>query len=224
MSTPRRGTPSQLNLVFGLCLCNRLPPHVARRIGAATQTTHSMGRTGMALIRPIVADRATIGGRRLAGAKGSMLEGGGLVPMIANWPGTTPAGRISQDPMDSTDLLPTFAELAGAPLPAKTIIDGPSFATQLRGGKGQAREWAFIQLARMWYVRDAGWKLNQKGELFDMSDAPFTEKLVAADTKDPAAVAARRRLQAALDKLNPAGGILDDGDGTGRHANRNARK
>jgi len=24
----------------------------------------------------------------------------------------------------------------------------------------------------------------------------------------------------ALDTLNPAGGILDDGDGTGRHANR----
>ena len=72
----------------------------------------------------------------------------------------------------------------------------------------------------MWYVRDAGWKLNQAGELFDMSDAPFTEKLIAADTKDPAAIAARIRLQAPLDQLNPAGGILDEGDGTGRHANK----
>ena len=76
----------------------------------------------------------------------------------------------------------------------------------------------------MWYVREDGWKLNQAGELYDMSDAPFSEKLVAADTKDPAAIAARKRLQAVLDKLNPAGGILDQGDGTGRHANKVKKK
>ena len=121
--------------------------------------------------------------------------------------------------MDS-DFLPTFAEIAGAKLPEKTIIDGKSFVPQIRGEKGQPREWAFVQLARMWYVRDAGWKLNQAGELFDLSDAPFTEKLTPRDSKDAAAVAARVRLQAALDRLNPAGGILDDGDGTGRHANK----
>ena len=57
-----------------------------------------------------------------------------------------------------------------------------------------------------------------------MSDAPFAEKLVAADTKDAAALAARKRLQAALDQLNPAGGVLDDGDGTGRHANKQQKK
>ena len=65
---------------------------------------------------------------------------------------------------------------------------------------------------------------TQAGELFDMSDAPFAEKLVATDTKDPAAIAARKRLQAALDQLNPAGGIVDDGDGTGRHAAKQAGK
>jgi arylsulfatase A len=166
------------------------------------------------------AGRATIGGRPLAGAKGSMLEGGALVPMVVNWPGTTPAGQVSRNLIDSTDFLPTFAEMAGAALPAKTIIDGRSFLAQLRGQPGKPRDWIFIELARMWYVREAGWKMNQAGELFDMSDAPFTEKLVAAGTKDAAAIAARKRLQAALDTLNPGGGILDDGDGTGRHANR----
>ena len=99
-------------------------------------------------------------------------------------------------------------------------IDGQSFAPQLLGQPGQPRDWAFVQLARMWYVRNAGWKLNEKGELYDMSDAPFGEKLVPSDTTDATAVAARRVLQAALDKLNPAGGIIDDGDGTGRHANK----
>lgn len=166
------------------------------------------------------ADHSTIGGRRLTGEKGSMLEGGAHVPLIVNWPGVTPAGKISADLIDSTDFLPTFAELAGAKLPEKTIFDGRSLVPQLRGEKGQPRNWIFIELARMWYVREASWKLNQKGELFDMSQSPFEEKLVAADKQDAMATAARKRLQAALDKLNPAGGILDNGDGTGRHANK----
>jgi arylsulfatase A len=165
-------------------------------------------------------DRATIGGRRLSGEKGSMLEGGGLVPMIVSWPGRVPAGKASADLTDSTDFLPTFAEVAGAPLPANTVIDGRSLVPQWKGDPGAARQWVFNQLAKMWYAREADWKLNQAGELFDMRDAPFTEKLVAADTTDPQAVEARKRLRAVLDQLNPQGGILDQGDGTGRASNR----
>lgn len=168
------------------------------------------------------ADRSTIGGRRLSGQKGSMLEGGALVPLIASWPGTAPAGKVSADLVDSTDFVPTFAELAGAPLPANRVIDGRSMAPQLRGQRGKPREWVFLQLARQWYVRDARWKLNQAGQLFDMKDAPFTEP--AVENGGAAAVAARKKLQAVLEQLNPAGGILDQGDGTGRHANRKQRK
>ena len=166
----------------------------------------------------------TVGGRVINGNKGSMMEGGSLVPMIANWPGTTPSGKVSSDLIDFSDFYPTFASLAGAEIPKGVTIDGRSFAPQLLGQPGQSRDWAFVQLARMWYVRNAGWKLNEKGELYDLSDAPFVETLVPADTTDPVAVAARKELQAALDKLNPGGGILDDGDGTGRHANKAKKK
>jgi hypothetical protein len=38
------------------------------------------------------------------------------------------------------------------------------------------------------------------------------------------AVAERAKLKAALDQLNPAGGILDDGDGTGRHGGKSEKK
>jgi arylsulfatase A len=108
--------------------------------------------------------------------------------------------------VDFSDLLPTFVEVAGAKLPQSVTIDGHSFASQLRGEKGNPREWIFVQLGRNWYVRDDGWKLDQAGELFDMKDAPFVEQLVPADLKDPAALAARTRLQAVLDQLNSAGG------------------
>ena len=170
------------------------------------------------------ADKGTIGGRQLAGSKGTMIEGGAHVPLIANWPGVTPVGKVSHDMVDSTDFVPTFAELAGAKLTTTNVIDGHSLVPQLRGETGKPRDWIFIELAAMWYVRDAGWKLNEKGELFDMSDAPFTEKLVAATAETDANKAARARLTAALAKLNPAGGILDDGDGTGRHANKDKKK
>ncbi len=170
------------------------------------------------------AKRATIGGQALSGSKGSMQEGGSLVPLIVNWPGTTPAGVVSQDLVEATDFVPTFAALAGAQLPEKTVIDGHSFLSQIKGEKGTPRDWMFNQLAGMWYVREANWKLNQAGELFDMSDAPFTEKPVPLETSDPAAKAARSRLQAVLAKLDPSSGIVDDGNGTGRHANRKKDK
>jgi arylsulfatase A len=153
-----------------------------------------------------------------------MLEGGSLEPLIVNWPGVTPAGKVSHDMIDSSDFVPTFAELAGTTLPQDTIVDGHSFNAQIHGKKGQPRDWVYLQLAGQWYTREAGWKLNQDGELFDMSNSPFEEKLIAADTMDPAAIAARKRLQTALDQLNPAGGILDQGDGTGRHANKKKKK
>lgn len=170
------------------------------------------------------ADVSTVRGRRLSGEKGSMLEGGANVPLIVNWPGRTPAGRVSSELIDSSDFLPTFAELAGARAPQNTIIDGRNALPQFTGQKSRGRDWIFIQLARQWYAREAGWKLNQAGELFDMSEAPFEEPAVAIDRQGPSAKAARSRLQAALDKLNPSGGVLDQGDGTGRHANRARRE
>jgi hypothetical protein len=71
-----------------------------------------------------------------------------------------------------------------------------------------------------------GWKLNESSNLFDMRNAPYAEPLVAADTKDDAAIAARKKLQGVLDQLNPAGGIVDQGHGkhAGKKNKRQARK
>jgi arylsulfatase A len=182
------------------------------------------GDNGSALAR---SDRATIGGRRLIGQKGTLLEGGSLEPLIVYWPGITPKAKVSHDLISSADFLPTFAEMAGAELPKNQVIDGQSFNAQLHGQTGHPRSSIFIQLAAKWYVRSSDWKLNQSGELFDMRKAPFEEIPVAADTKNSAAVEARKLLQTELDRLNPAGGFKDNGDGTGRHAKakkKNKRK
>ncbi|MBM4046703.1 MAG: DUF229 domain-containing protein, partial [Planctomycetes bacterium] len=118
------------------------------------------------------ADRAIVGGRKINGQKGTMLEGGARVPLIASWKGTMPEGRVLNDLVDFSDFFATFAELAGAKLPEGVTLDSHSFAPQVRGEKGRPRDWVFVQLGSKWYVRDQGWKLTHEGELFDMSDAP----------------------------------------------------
>jgi arylsulfatase A len=166
---------------------------------------------------------STVRGRGISGHKGDLLEGGSLVPMIANWPGAVPAGRTSASLLDFSDFLPTVAEFAGAPLPAGVMIDGQSFAPELRGQTGKPRDWIFVELGKHWYAREAKWKLNDQGELFDMSGAPFEERLARADAAGEA-LAARQRLQAVLDRLNPAAGKVDDGDGSGRHAKKKKKR
>jgi len=166
------------------------------------------------------ARKATIGGRPLSGKKGDMLEGGGLVPLIASWPGVIAPEQVSHQLIDASDLLPTFAEVAGAPLPTTNTLDGRSFLPQLKGRPGDPREWVFCELGNKWYVRDARWKFNREGQLFDMRGAPFEEILVPDVAQSPEAKAARDRLQAVLARLDPASGILDNGDGSGRHARK----
>jgi arylsulfatase A len=161
------------------------------------------------------APRSTIGGRALCGAKGMLLEGGSRVPLVASWPGHIPAGTVCNDLVGLVDFLPTLAEVAGAEVPGGQPIDGQSFAPQLLGRRGTPRGWVFVMLGRHWYVRDAGWKLTDTGELFDMRDAPFAEHAATAGAE---AEAARRRLGAVLATLDPGSGKL--GDETGKHAKK----
>ncbi|XP_014674080.1 PREDICTED: arylsulfatase-like [Priapulus caudatus] len=69
----------------------------------------------------------------LKGGKGQTWDGGVRVPGIAWWPGTITPGRTSKVVLSVTDLLPTFANLAGIKLPDDRIIDGKSFHRVLLG-------------------------------------------------------------------------------------------
>jgi len=143
----------------------------------------------------------TVNGRPIDGRKGALKEGGSRVPLIVNWPGSTPAGKLSKDLVDFTDFFPTFAEVAKANLPPGVTLDGHSFAPQILGRPGQPRDWVYVQLNTNRYVRDAQWKLTKAGDFFDMKDAPWREIPVPGDTADAGAKAARARLKTVLDTL-----------------------
>ncbi len=148
-------------------------------------------------------EAATVNGRSISGQKGSMLEGGSRVPMVVSWQGVTPAAAVNRDLVDFSDFFGTFAELAGAPLPAGVTLDSHSFAAQLKGQKGTPREWVYVELNGKSYARNARFKLTNGGELFDLSEAPYKEIPVASTTTDAAAIAARAQLQEVL-KQHPA--------------------
>jgi len=173
------------------------------------------------------AANSTVHGKRLSGQKGTLLEGGSRVPMIVNWPGTASAGAQVDDLVDFTDFMPTFADIAGAKLPNGVTIDGHSFADRIKGKPGNPREWLYMELNGNWYVRDKRYKLWSNGKLIDLKNAPFEEPEVPADTKDTDAIEARKKLQAVLDKLNPASGkqsFKGAPAGQKRNAKRKARR
>lgn len=86
--------------------------------------------------------RGTIKGVRPSGGKASNYEGGVCQPFIVNCPGAVTGGVETDALMDFSDLLPTFAELGGAPLSKDVVIDGKSFAPLLLGkAKDSPRDW-----------------------------------------------------------------------------------
>jgi arylsulfatase A-like enzyme len=64
--------------------------------------------------------------------KGSCYEGGTRVPLIVYWPGVTRAGSVSDAPVISMDLYPTFLEMAGVKDVANKTVDGVSLVPLLR--------------------------------------------------------------------------------------------
>ena len=64
----------------------------------------------------------------LRGSKWNLYEGGIRVPMIARWPQVIPAGTTTDIPVIGYDVMPTFADVSGAPIDEnREVIDGRSF-------------------------------------------------------------------------------------------------
>ena len=124
---------------------------------------------------PIV---SKMNGRPIKGEKGKMNDGGTRVPFIANWPKTIPSEQVSNDLVDFSDFMPTICSITNTKIPEKLAIDGRSFFPQLKGEKGNPREWIYC-----WYARDGGkqgkqWTRNQRyklypnGNFFDIKNDP----------------------------------------------------
>jgi len=87
-----------------------------------------------------------------SGLKRSLTDGGIRVPFIAWWPGKVQAGVESAHVGYFPDWLPTAAELAQAPAPAKT--DGLSLVPVLMGNPDAQKQHEFLY----WEFHEGGFK------------------------------------------------------------------
>ena len=132
----------------------------------------------------------------LRGRKGQLYEGGHRVPAIFNWPGRIRPGASDQTAL-TFDLLPTFAELAGATPTAE--LDGKSLTDLLVDNRSlPARPLAWLSGPSMAY-REGPWKLliqKRSVELYNLENDLAEAYDLAAE--QPARV---RQMRAAAETL-----------------------
>jgi arylsulfatase A-like enzyme len=142
----------------------------------------------------------------LAGWGYTTAEGGMRVPGIVRWPGRVPPGTVCAELATLMDLLPTFAALAGAPLPPQQI-DGkniwPLLAAQ-PGARTPHEAFYYYQGDQLQAVRSAAWKLyvplsqrrlragpttavKEPARLYDVAKDPGETVNLVADHSDVAA-------------------------------------
>ena len=146
------------------------------------------------------------------GGKGTPLNAGTHVPLIANWPGHVRVGDTDAL-VDSTDFIPTITEAADKPLPEDHGLDGISFFKHLfdAGSTSPQREsiycfydprpgWDKDQFSRHDSARDQRWKLYETGNLFDIENDVLEQRPIAAADDSEKTEKIRNRLQKVLDR------------------------
>jgi len=109
------------------------------------------------------------------GTKHTVYEGGLRMPCIAWWPSKVPAGRVCDEFITTLDVLPTFARLAGTPLPAH--LDGFDQLDVVLGRPGAKSPRTTLyslygyKERRLESMREGRWKLHLSTppRLYDLS-------------------------------------------------------
>jgi arylsulfatase A len=141
-------------------------------VGQIMKTMKETGRDQNAVV-VFMSDNGPTGAGsagQLTYGKGNINEGGIRVPAIVWQPGRVPAGRVIKDPASSLDFFPTFAAMAGAPLPARDY-DGVNISKLLSGevsriggsGIDGGREFFFFITSDIAAIRSGKWKYVRPG-------------------------------------------------------------
>lgn len=109
-------------------------------------------------------------GIEIQGGKKETNSYGTHVPLIVYCPGLINTG-VNNDLVDFTDFIPTLAEITGFPAPTNLgILDGRSFAPQLKGNAGIPRDYVFchhILDTTFPGVKPSRWVQNKTYKLYE---------------------------------------------------------
>jgi arylsulfatase A len=146
---------------------------------------------------------------RVVGGKGTTTRAGMHVPLIVSWPARIAQASVCNDLIDTTDFVPTLAEVLG--VKPEVAPDGQSFLPQIVGGqKATPKPWIYS-----WYSPNQGrqsplrefafdqkYKLYRNGNFFDLDRDPEEHKPMAIEKLIGEQAEAAKRLQSALDRFN----------------------
>lgn len=133
---------------------------------------------------------------KLRGRIGTSLEGGVRVPLVANWPGQIPAGRVVDTPAIAYDIFPTLVGLAGGKVPDDREYDGQDIWSLLSGnGEGdfvRAKPFFWIFGDKISSMRDGRWKMHiarrdralKTPELYDLANDPGESRNLAEENPE----------------------------------------
>lgn len=90
------------------------------------------------------------------------MEGSLRVPFMLRWPGTVPAGRVSNEIVHIVDLFPTLACMVGASLPTDRPIDGVDQLDFLLGRQERSNREGFVFYIKneLRAVKWRNWKMH----------------------------------------------------------------
>ncbi len=153
-------------------------------------------------------DRIVIGGKALP------LDAGVHVPMLAWWKGKISGGSVCNDLIEFSDFLPTIVEAGQAKLPTDRPIDGRSFLARLQGKPYTPRDSIFVhydkspdsdepEFRRVRFAFNGRYKLYLDGQLFDVPNDFEEEHPLDLASASADVIAAREKLQSALDAMPP---------------------
>ncbi|MES2438667.1 MAG: arylsulfatase [Verrucomicrobiota bacterium] len=166
--------------------------------------TRDSAMTGESKVKKVPCDNGS-----LKAGKGTLYEGGTLVPAFANWPGHVKSGEVT-GLMHVVDMLPTLASLADASTEKCKPLDGKDVWPAIAEGKPSGRHEVVYNVEPFrGAVREDDWKLvwsnllPSKVELFDLAKDPNEQTNLADQNPDKVKELQDRIEQLAKESVKP---------------------
>jgi arylsulfatase A-like enzyme len=129
------------------------------------------------------------------------------VPLIVSWPdGLTKPGRVADDLVEFTDIMPTLCAVAGAELPANYPGDGASILPIIQNPSAtRQKDWVHLWYRGNVIVRDRHYSLLAKANGSNAKliryDGPFQPNRLADSALSEPERAIKSGFQATLQRL-----------------------
>ncbi|MGC6427564.1 MAG: sulfatase-like hydrolase/transferase [Akkermansiaceae bacterium] len=146
-------------------------------------------------------------GRKVVGGKGKMTDEGHRVPFIVNWPGgIEKPGRVVDDLVEFSDVMPTLCEVTGADLPEGHPEDGVSLLPVLENRAGERKkDWIYVWYRGEVMVRNQEYSLLAKkdgaGAQLTRYSGPFEGKVLKKKELSEEERAIKTAFQATMDRM-----------------------